>query len=82
VASRYPVNLKPEAQMAIERETIVERPTSSETVVVGGGSPFGIIGGIIAAIFAVLLILWLVNGGLTSNGDAVNVDLPNVTVTE
>lgn len=68
--------------MPIERETIVER-APSETVVVGGGiSPFGIIGGIIALVVAVLLILWLANGGISSNGDAVNVDLPNVTVTK
>ena len=68
--------------MPIERETIVERP-ASETVVVGrGGNPFGIIGLIIAAVIAVLLILWLVNGGISSSGDAVNVDLPNVTVTK
>lgn len=67
--------------MPIERETIVER-TPSETVVVGGGNPFSIIGWIVAAVIAVLLILWLVNGGISSNGDAVNVDLPNVTVTE
>jgi hypothetical protein len=71
-----------EADMPIERETIVER-SPNETVVVGGGiSPFGIIGGIIALVIAVLLILWLVNGGISSNGDAVNVDLPNVTVTK
>jgi len=68
--------------MPIERETIVERTPSSETVVVGGGSPFGIIGVIIAVVVAALLILWLINGGISSNGDAVNVDLPNVTVTE
>jgi hypothetical protein len=67
--------------MPIERETIVERPATTETVVTGG-SPFGIIGGIIAAVVAVLLILWLVNGGISSNGSSVNVDLPNVTVTE
>jgi hypothetical protein len=71
-----------EAQMPIERETIIE-PASNETLVVGGGSnPFGIIGAIIAVVVAVLLILWLVNGGISSNGDTVNVDLPNVTVTE
>lgn len=70
--------------MAIERETIIERPARNDTVVVdgGGGSPFGIIGGIIAAVLAVLLVLWLVNGGLSSNGGSVNVDLPEVTVTE
>lgn len=68
--------------MPIERETIIERPSSSETVVVDGGSPFGVIGGIIAAVFAVILIIWLVNGGISTNGDTVNVDLPNVTVSE
>ena len=68
--------------MPIERETIIER-APSETVVVGrGGNPFGIIGAIIAVVLAVLLILWLANGGISSNGDSVNVDLPNVTVTE
>ncbi len=67
--------------MPIERETIVER-SPSETVVVGGGNPFGIVGAIVAAVIAVLLILWLVNGGISSNGDSVNVDLPNVTVTQ
>lgn len=68
--------------MPIERETVVER-SPSETVVVGsGGSPFGIIGAIIAVVIAALLILWLVNGGISSNGDAINVDMPNVTVTE
>ncbi len=70
--------------MAIERETIVERPARNDTVVVdgGGGNPFGIIGGIIAAVVAVLLILWLVNGGISGDGGSVNVDLPEVTVTE
>nr|WP_295890861.1 hypothetical protein [uncultured Devosia sp.] len=67
--------------MPIERETIIER-SPSETVVVGGGNPFGIIGAIVAAVLAVLLILWLANGGISSNGDSVNVDLPNVTVTQ
>jgi len=65
--------------MPIERETIIERP-ANETIVTGGGSPFGIIGGIIAAVVAVILIVWLVNGGISSNGESVNVDLPNVTV--
>jgi len=68
--------------MPIERETIIERPTTSETTVVNSGSPFGIIGMVIAVIVAVLLIMWVVNGGITSTGDAVNVDLPAVTVTE
>lgn len=68
--------------MPIERETIIERPSSSETIVAGGGSPFAAIGGIIAAVFAVLLIVWLFNGGISTNGDTVNVDLPNVTVSE
>ena len=67
--------------MPIERETIVER-SPSETVVREGGSPFRIVGFILAAVVAVLLLLWLVNGGISSSGDAVNVDLPNVTVTE
>lgn len=68
--------------MPIERETIVERAPAETVVVGGGGNPFGIIGVIIAVVIAALLILWLVNGGISSNGDAVNVDLPNVTVTE
>ena len=68
--------------MPIERETIVER-APSETVVVGSGiSPLGIVGGLIALVIAVMLILWLANGGISSNGDDVNVDLPNVTVTK
>jgi hypothetical protein len=70
-----------EATMPVERETIIER-RPSETVVVGSGNPFGIVGFIIAAVLAVLLILWLANGGISSNGDSVNVDLPNVTVTQ
>ena len=73
---------KLETHMPIERETIIER-SPTETVVVGGGiSPFTIVGLIVAAVIAALLILWLVNGGISSNGDAINVDLPNVTVTE
>jgi hypothetical protein len=67
--------------MPIERETIIER-TPSKTVVVGSGNPFAIIGWIIAAALAVLLILWLANGGISSNGESVSVDLPDVTVTE
>lgn len=67
--------------MPIERETIIER-SPSQTVVHEGGSPFRIIGYIIAAVIAVLLIMWLVSGGISSSGDAVNVDLPQVTVTE
>ena len=73
---------KLETHMPIERETIIER-SPNETVVVGGGiSPFSIIGLIIAAVIGALLILWLVNGGISSNGDAINVDLPSVTVTD
>jgi len=68
--------------MPIERETIIERPARSETVVVGGESPFGLIAGIIVAVLAVIMIIWLVNGGISTNGESVNVDLPEVTVTE
>ncbi|MDB5615645.1 MAG: hypothetical protein JWQ22_3298 [Devosia sp.] len=67
--------------MPIERETIVER-APSETVVVESGSPFRIVGIILALVVAALLLLWLVSGGISSNGDAINVDLPNVTVTQ
>lgn len=66
--------------MPIERETIVERPATD--TVVTSNSGFGIIGGILAAVVAVLLIIWLLNGGISSNGDAVDVDLPDVTVTQ
>lgn len=68
--------------MAIERETIVEHAPRETVVVEGRSNPFGIVGLILAAVAAALLILWLVNGGISSDGDAVNVDLPNVTVTE
>ena len=68
--------------MPIERETIVERPASSETVVVSGGSPAGLIGGVVAALLVIGLLIWLFNGGISTNGDAVNVDLPEVTVTQ
>ena len=67
--------------MPIERETVVER-RPSETVIVQSGNPFRIVGIILAVVVAVLLLLWLVNGGISSNGDAINVDLPNVTVTQ
>jgi len=67
--------------MPIERETIVER-APSETVVVSGGNPLMIVGWIIAIVIAALLLLWLFNGGITSNGGTVNVDLPNVSVTK
>ncbi len=67
--------------MPIERETIIERSAPSETVVVRNGSPFRIVGIIVALVIAALLILWLANGGISSSGDAVNVDLPNVSVT-
>lgn len=67
--------------MPVEREVIVERPT--ETIVErGGGNPFAIVGFIAAAVIAVLLILWLASGGISSNGDSINVDLPDVTVTQ
>lgn len=68
--------------MPIERETVIERPAATETVVRSSPSPFSIIGIIIAVVLAVLLVMWLVSGGITSNGDAINVDLPNVTVTQ
>lgn len=67
--------------MPIERETIVER-LSTETVVTGGGGSTGIIVGVVVAVLAVLALLWLVNGGISSNGGSVNVDLPEVTVSE
>ena len=66
--------------MPIERETIIER-SPRKTVVVESGSPFRIVGIILAVVIAALLLLWLVNGGISSDGDAINVDLPNVTVT-
>lgn len=66
--------------MPIERETIVERH-GTETVVTGGGST-GIIVGVVVAVLAVLALLWLVNGGISSSGGSVNVDLPEVTVSE
>jgi len=68
--------------MPIERETIIERPAASETTVVTRGSPFGIIGVVIALIVVALIILWVVNGGITSNGDAIAVDLPAVSVSQ
>jgi hypothetical protein len=68
--------------MPIERETIIERPATTTETVVTGGPGFGVIGGILAAVVAVLLILWLLNGGLSSNGESINVDLPEVTVTQ
>ena len=65
----------------IERETVVERPARNETVVVGGGgNPFAVIGAIVVALLVVGLLIWLFNGGLS--GGAVNVDLPEVTVTD
>lgn len=69
--------------MPIERETIIERPARTETVVVGsGGSPFAIIGGIVAALVVVAVIIWAVTGGISGGNGAVNVDLPEVTVTQ
>lgn len=68
--------------MPVERETIIERPAASSETVVTSGSSMGTVAAIIVAVIAVIAILWLVNGGLSTNGDAVNVDLPNVTVTE
>jgi len=68
--------------MPIGRETIIEWPTSNDTVVTGGGNPVGLIGGIVAAVVAVMLSVWLMSGGITTNGQAVTVDPPEVTVTE
>ena len=62
--------------MPIERETIV---TNS------GGNSGGVIAAILGAIVLVLLVLWLVNGGLNFNrtpaGGTVDIDVPAVTVT-
>lgn len=71
--------------MPVERETIVERPVERETVVTGdSGNPLGPIIGIVAAVLIVVLLFWFFGGMFSSGGDggAVNVDLPNVTVTE
>lgn len=68
--------------MPIERETIIERPARSETVVAGGSGPFGIIGGIVAALVIVALVIWALNGGISGGDGAVTVDLPEVTVTQ
>jgi hypothetical protein len=67
--------------MPVERETIIERPVRDETVVVSGGSPFGIIGGVIAVLVVLLVVFWLMNGGMSGGGGSVNVDLPEVSVT-
>jgi hypothetical protein len=66
--------------MPIERETIIERPAESRETVVTTDNSASLIVGIIVAVLAVLALLWLFNGGL--NGGDVNVDLPNVTVTD
>lgn len=69
--------------MPIERETIIEQPARNDTVVVGGGdSSFAIIGGIVGALVVVALIIWAVNGGISGGNGTVNVDLPEVTVTQ
>ena len=68
--------------MPIERETIIERPAASSETIVTSGSPMGVVAAVIVAVLAVIAILWLVNGGISTNGDSVNVDLPNVTVTD
>ena len=68
--------------MPIERETIVERPVRTENVIVERRSPFGIIGAVIAALIVIAVIVWAVNGGITGNTDSINVDVPEVTVTQ
>ncbi|SFV38772.1 hypothetical protein SAMN05216456_3608 [Devosia crocina] len=68
--------------MPIERETIIERPSTTETVVTSDRGSTGVIVGVIVAVLAVIAVLWLVNGGISSNGGSVNVDLPSVTVTD
>ena len=69
--------------MPVERETIIEQPARTDTVVVGSsGGPFAVIGGIAAALVVVALIIWAVNGGISGGNGAVNVDLPEVTVTQ
>ena len=69
--------------MPIERETIIERSAPNEPVVVDrGGNPLGIIGAVVVAALAVILIFWLVNGGTSSGGSSVDVDLPEVSVTD
>lgn len=63
--------------MPIERETIITDRSGP-----GAGA---IIGGILAVLVAVLLVFWLMNGGLSVNnsgtGGTIDVDVPTVTVT-
>jgi hypothetical protein len=82
-AARFINGRQLEESMPIERETIIAQPARADTVVVGsGGSPFPVIGGIVAALVVVALIIWAMNGGISGGNGTVNVDLPEVTVTQ
>ena len=67
--------------MPIERETIIERPAATETTIVDSGrSGFGL-GSVLIAILAIVLALWAFSTFLSgAGGDAVQVDLPTVSV--
>ena len=49
--------------------------------VVGSGTPFGLVGGVVAGLLLVGIVIWALNGGISGNSDATTVDLPQVTVT-
>lgn len=71
--------------MSIERETIVTRPVERETIVTSNGSSSGgVIAAIVGAVVLVLIVLWMLNGGLnfgrSGSASTVDVNLPKVTV--
>jgi type IV secretory pathway TrbD component len=65
--------------MALERESIVDRPVEREAVVMTGADPFAIVAGIIVTILLVSLLLWSMDN---VGEDPVSLDLPQVTISE
>ena len=74
----------------VEREVVVQEPAARETVVVqqpvgetvveSGSRGASMVLGIVAVILIALAVVWFLGGAFGGGGDAVSVDLPNVTV--
>jgi hypothetical protein len=62
----------------VERETIVERPTETVVVDGGGGGGAALIAGILVALALAVLFFWIFSGGLERDA-SVTIEAPKVT---
>ena len=60
----------------VEKEIVVERPVERETIVESGGSGAALLGGILIAIVLAVLFFWMFSGGFVRGDAPVSLEPP------